>query len=181
MSAVRFLNTSWLAFTWLPEFNVAVFAVLLNYPWEFLQVPLFDRLANARHWEAIKMCTVAALGDAVIMLAAYGFVAAIAASRRWIFAPSAPQLALFVATGLSITAVIEWLARHGRWIEGWSYSALMPIVPGIGIGLAPLLQWIVLPPLVVWFVRRQLAAAPGGGAVDGRARGLPERQRIDTD
>lgn len=161
---VRSLKRLLFAGTWQPEFNVALFAVLLNYPWEFLQVPLFDRLAGAGHWDATKGCTVAALGDAVIMLAAYGFVATIAGSRRWILAPSGSQLALFVATGLSITAVIEWLALSGLWFETWSYSPLMPIVPGIGIGLAQLLQWTVLPLLVVWFVRRQLAAAPGPSA-----------------
>ena len=32
------------ALTWTPEFNVVLFALLLNYPWEFLQVPLFDRM-----------------------------------------------------------------------------------------------------------------------------------------
>ena len=146
------------AITWLPEFNVVLFAVLLNLPWEFLQVPLFAHLASAKHWEAVKGCTVAALGDAVIALVAYGFVAVIA-GRRWIIAPSRTQLALFVATGLIGAALIEWLALHGRWIASWNYSPLMPTVPGIGIGIAPLLQWLVLPLLVVWFVRRQLAVA----------------------
>jgi hypothetical protein len=32
----------------------------------------------------------------------------------------------------------------------------MPVVPLLEVGLSPLLQWIVLPPLIVWFVRRQL-------------------------
>jgi hypothetical protein len=163
-SRARSFRRFLVAVTWQPEFNVAVFAVLLNYPWEFLQVPLFDGLADAGHWDAIKGCTVAALGDAVITLVAYGFVAALAGSRRWILAPSGSQLALFVVTGLSITTVIEWLALRGLWVESWSYSPLMPIVPGIGIGLAQLLQWTVLPLLVVWFVRRQLAAAPGPSA-----------------
>jgi hypothetical protein len=158
-SNAPFLKRSLLAITWLPEFNVAVFAFLLNYPWEFLQVPLFDGLKSAGHWQAVKGCSRAALGDAVIMLVVYWFVAAIAGSRHWILAPSGLQLALFVATGVSITALIEWLALSGLWIESWRYSSLMPVVPGIRVGLAPLLQWIVLPPLVVWFVRRQLAAA----------------------
>ena len=35
----------------------------------------------------------------------------------------------------------------------------MPVIPGIGVGLSPLLQWIILPLLLVWFVRRQLAGA----------------------
>jgi hypothetical protein len=32
----------------------------------------------------------------------------------------------------------------------------MPIVPGTGAGLAPLLQWLLLPPVVVWLVQRQI-------------------------
>lgn len=33
--------------TRLLEFSIAVFALLLNYPWEFLQVPLFEGMAQA--------------------------------------------------------------------------------------------------------------------------------------
>ena len=35
-----------------PAVNVALFAFLLNYPWEFLQVPLFRDMPTAPHWEA---------------------------------------------------------------------------------------------------------------------------------
>lgn len=151
----------WLvAVTWLPEFNVVVFAVLLNYPWEFLQVPMFDRMADAAHWAAIKTCTRATLGDGAIMLAAYWCVAAVARSRRWILDAGRTNVVLFAAVGTSITIVIERLALSGRWLDGWTYSSLMPIVPIAGVGLTPVLQWIVLPPLVVWFVRRQLNALP---------------------
>ena len=27
--------------TYLPEFNIVIFALLLNFPWEFLQVPFY--------------------------------------------------------------------------------------------------------------------------------------------
>ncbi len=148
----------WLAVTWLPEFNVAVFALLLNYPWEFAQAPLFAAMAEAPHWDAIKRCSTATLGDIVIMLIAYWSVAAIARSRYWITAPTAAHLMMFVAVGVTITVLIEQLALRGLWFGGWDYSSLMPVIPGIGVGLSPLLQWIVLPPLAVWFVRRQLAA-----------------------
>ncbi len=148
----------WLAVTWLPEFNVAVFAFLLNYPWEFLQVPLFAGMADAPHWEAIQRCARATLGDIVIMLIAYWFVAVIARSRHWITAPTAAHLTIFVAVGVTISALIEWLALRGLWLGGWEYSPLMPVIPGIGVGLSPLAQWVVLPLLTTWFVRRQLAA-----------------------
>lgn len=140
----------------LPEFNVVVFALLLNYPWEFLQVPLFAGMPEAAHWDAIKTCTRAALGDALIMLIAYWTVGLVVRNRSWVLAPSTARTCMFVAIGVVITISIERLAIAGMWLAGWRYSSLMPIVPGIGVGLSPLLQWVVLPPLVVWFSRRQI-------------------------
>ena len=96
-------------------------------------------------------------GVAVIMLFAYGVVSVVVRSRSWILAPKGWQLSLFVAIGVSITAGIEWLATRGYWMASWNYLPTMPLVPGTDIGLVPLLQWIVLPLLTVWFVRRQLA------------------------
>lgn len=140
----------------MPELNVAIFALLLNLPWEVLQARLFVGMADAPYAEAILGCVQATLGDMIIMLLAYGAVAVGASSRRWVLAPSGRQLAWFIGIGVLITAVIERLATSGRWVESWSYSPAMPVLPGIGIGLVPLLQWVLLPPLVVWFVRRQL-------------------------
>ena len=139
-----------------PEVNVAAFALLLNFAWEILQAPLYAGMANLPHAQVTKACLQATVGDAVIMLLADGVVAVAARSRLWIVAASGWQLALFIAIGVSITAGIEWLATHGYWLANWSYLPAMPLVPGAGIGLAPLLQWVVLPLLTVWLVRRQL-------------------------
>ena len=144
-----------------PEFNVAIFALLLNFAWEILQAPLYASMADMPHAQVTKACLQATLGDAVIMLLAYGAVAAIAHNRHWIVAASGWQLILFITIGVSITGAIEWLATRGYWIENWNYLATMPLVPGTGIGLAPVLQWVLLPPLLAWFVRRQLAGAAG--------------------
>lgn len=142
--------------TRLPEFSVAVFALLLNYPWEFLQVPLFENMPEARHWDAILTCTRATLGDAVITLIAFWCVSLAARSRSWIMLPNTSRIMMFASTGVLITIVIERLALAGVWLGGWQYSSLMPIVPGVEVGLSPVLQWIVLPPIVVWFSRRQM-------------------------
>ncbi|WP_162899861.1 hypothetical protein [Halomonas sp. JS92-SW72] len=40
--------------------------------------------------------------------------------------------------------------------DRWQYGELMPTLPLLGTGLAPLLQWLLLPPLIVWLARRQL-------------------------
>ena len=145
------------AVTGTPEFNVAIFALLLNFAWEILQAPLYAGMADMPHAQVTKVCLQATVGDAVIMLLAYGAVAAVARSRRWIVAASGWQLTLFITIGVSITAAIELLATRGQWFGNWSYLPTMPLLPGTRIGLAPLLQWVVLPLLTVWFVRRQLA------------------------
>jgi hypothetical protein len=141
----------------LPEINVALFAFLLNMVWEFAQVPLYGDLPSRGHWASIKLCARVTLGDAVIAVMAFWVVAALVASRRWITAPSAAQVACFVGIGFGITTALEGVAIH---VQGrWAYAASMPIVPVLQIGLAPVLQWLILPPLVVWFVTRQLAGS----------------------
>ena len=144
------------ALTWMPEFNVALFAILLNFPWEFLQVPLFEGMSQAPHWLAVRTCTRAALGDVVVALFAYWGVAALVGSRGWVSRTTAGAVLCFVALGITVTVVIERLALTGHWMWGWAYSPLMPVVPILEVGISPLLQWTALPPLVVWLVSRQI-------------------------
>ena len=81
-------------------------------------------------------------------------VAAAVRSRSWILEPTWRTVSAYIAVGLSVTVVMEFLSTEwGRW----AYGDAMPVVPVIGVGLLPLPQWTVLPPLTVWFVRRQLA------------------------
>lgn len=147
------------ALTATPEFNLAVFALLLNFPWEVLQSPLFEGMAAAPHSIVIGACLQATLGDVVIMLLAHASVVVVTRRRRWVLAPSRREVAGFVAVGVAITAIIEWLATRGHWAQTWVYSSAMPLIPGIGVGLSPLLQWVVVPPIVLWFARRQSARA----------------------
>lgn len=140
-----------------PEFNFFVFGVLLNFPWEFLQVPFFQGLAEAPHWNATITCAVASLADGLIVLIAFGTTSSIWRDRFWFMRPHVWQITSYVLVGLAITLVLEHLATksaHPVW--SWRYSELMPVVPGLQIGLAPLLQWVLIPPLVIWFSRRQL-------------------------
>ena len=152
-------------FTDWPEFNVFVFAVLLNFPWELMQVPFYQGMGAAAHWGAVKVCTRATLGDGIIMLIAYWGAAIVARDRWWFLKPRPMPLVVLLAVGVAITVFLERLATVSDdpdW--GWRYAETMPIVPGLGIGLTPLLQWIVLPLVLVWFVKRQL----GGGATSPR-------------
>ena len=137
-----------------PEFSVVVFSFLLNLVWEYWQVPFFRGMANESHWIGVKTCTQATVGDAGISLAAFWITALLARSRSWIMRPSRSDIAIFIGVGLVATIVFETLAT--AVLERWAYSDTMPRLPIVGTGLLPLLQWLVIPPLVLWFVRRQI-------------------------
>jgi hypothetical protein len=54
-----------------------------------------------------------------------------------------------------LTVIFEALATGG--LNRWEYAPLMPTLPLLGTGLLPFLQWLLLPPIILWFVKRQLA------------------------
>jgi hypothetical protein len=62
---------------------------------------------------------------------------------------------LFTAFGIGYTIFSE--IKSVTIKDFWGYSDLMPVIPFIGVGVVPLIQWIVIPPLIVFFVRRQLS------------------------
>ncbi|HEV2067189.1 MAG TPA: hypothetical protein VGR08_10145, partial [Thermomicrobiales bacterium] len=74
--------------------------------------------------------------------------------RAWVLEPSAMHVVVFTLLGVAITVIAEGIATEV--LGWWAYAEWMPTLPLLGTGLLPLVQWLVLPPLVVWFVRRQL-------------------------
>ena len=91
-------------------------------------------------------------GDVLIALAALSSSLVIFGHQRW---PEQRFLPVFVATlviGIVYTAFSEWLNIEIR--ASWEYSESMPVVPIIGMGLSPLLQWIVVPAAAFYWSRR---------------------------
>jgi len=50
-----------------------------------------------------------------------------------------------IALGVTYTNLSEWL--NVQILRRWSYTAAMPVLPLIGTGLTPLLQWVAVPGL----------------------------------
>lgn len=96
----------------------------------------------------------AAAGDAVILVVAFWLIAAAVGTRTWLMKLTWVRLVGFLAVGLLATTAIE---RYATAVGRWQYSEAMPVAPFLQVGVVPLLQWLVLPLLVVWLVRRQIA------------------------
>lgn len=135
-------------------FLIFAVAVAANYPWELAQLPLF---AGTQDWRAsMAHCFLAALGDGVLVLAIYWAGSLTLRRRDWFRPPGAAGYAFMAGAGLVIAVAAEWLAVHvaGRW----TYSQKMPVIPGMEVGLVPVLQMLVLPPLIFWLVTRLVRA-----------------------
>lgn len=138
---------------------VGGFALLIHLPWEFWQAPLFTGMRDAAHWQATLFCTRATLGDAGIALVAYSAIAGITGHWSWLLEMKWARVLGFVAFGLIITVGFELMSVYV--LDRWHYGPSMPVIGGVG--LTPLLQWTLLPPLGLWLARRHLM-----GARDGR-------------
>ncbi|HSH29573.1 MAG TPA: hypothetical protein VK971_06665 [Thiohalobacter sp.] len=135
-----------------PEWRLLGLGLALELQWEIAQYPLYD-VWHRYDWDYILYglvhCT---LGDLLILLAAYMLVAGLTRDRFWYRKrPVAGGLA-FTLLGVAYTAYSE---INNVWIKGsWGYTDLMPLVPRIGVGGMPLLQWLLIPPVLVWLMRQ---------------------------
>ncbi len=138
----------------LPELNIAVFSFLLNFLWEMQQMPFFQVYSESYCVDQVINCTIATVGDAGISITAFWTVAIMSKSRQWFRQLNWWQLSSFILVGVAITIIFEALATGV--LDRWEYADVMPTLPFLGTGLLPLLQWIFIPPIIIWFVHRQL-------------------------
>lgn len=129
-------------------------AFALNLLWEIAQVRLYtiwdaaDQMAVA--W-ALLHCT---LGDVVIALALFVLVGALLRCEDWPVLHPWTGGAIVVIGAIAYTVWSEWFNVYR--VGSWGYTASMPMI--FGIGLAPLLQWLILPPVMVSAYRRLRSA-----------------------
>lgn len=120
--------------------------------WEAVQLPLYTLWAEPRlGWiaYAVAHCTV---GDA--MIGTVALVIALMLSRAgeradW---PRTRIGMLMVFPAVAYTLLSE---RINLAQGNWAYSAWMPVLPWVEVGLAPLLQWLVVPLTAWWWANRQ--------------------------
>lgn len=93
------------------------------------------------------------------MLAAYWVASLVVRHRGWLLTDARLPWLIFLATGIAVTIVFEYLATG--MLQRWTYAPTMPTLPLVGTGLAPLLQWLLLPPLALRLTAKHIA---GSGA-----------------
>lgn len=123
-----------------------------NVVWEFAQTPLYTiwQDGTPRHIAfAALHCTA---GDLLIAASALLAAIALVGGPHWPRRRFGAVGTIAVAAGLLYTVFSEWLNTDIR--GNWAYTTLMPKLPLIGTGLAPLVQWLVVPTVALLWARR---------------------------
>lgn len=137
-----------------PEIHISIFGFLLNFFWEIWQAPLFGGMDKLTHFESNMSCTQAALGVVVILLVAFWIIALSARSRSWIIHPTTVQVSGFIIIGIVISMIFEAVAIN--FLNRWQYVVVMPTLPILGTGITPVLQWLIIPPIIVSTLRKRI-------------------------
>lgn len=125
-------------------------AAPLMFAWEMAQAPLYSDMAGLPWLEATSRCLLATGGDLGILLAAALIPAALTRRLDWICLARFWPPVVLTGIASAISAGFEW---HAVGAGHWTYGPSMPLVPILGIGLAPAMQWLVIPPLCAVIAR----------------------------
>ena len=143
------------------RFVFARFVPLLaagNLVWEIIQLPFYtlwqEGTPRSRLF-AILHCTA---GDLMIGTASLLIAVILFGRRGWPRYRHRRVLGTAVLIGMAYAVFSEWV--NTQIIMSWQYSEAMLRVPPVGTGLAPLLQWIVVPPLAYWLARAGVPRRP---------------------
>ncbi len=143
-------NTRQRAF-FLVALRLGIVASILNFAWEMLQTRYFVGMAELGWWTATWICLKATVGDVAMILLALWLVGVATDDKLWIDHDARAPVAAFMALSVLQALALEWYSvRSGRW----SYGPDMPIDPILHLGLAPVLQWFVIPAASAWITKR---------------------------
>lgn len=124
--------------------SIFVVAVLFNYLWERAQASFYVGKADSDI--AWWLCLLASLGDGLRVLLTYAVGRVVLNRRNWFEQPGVRGYVFMLAAGLAISVSVEWATVYT--LQWWAYTAQMPLVPVLGVGITPVLQMLVLPPLI---------------------------------
>ena len=129
-----------------------VVAAAINFLWEVAQMPFYAWQGS--FFDAAAHCVLPSLGDGFMVLMIYAIGWLVLRRSDWSDRPSVPSYILMLLSGFTLAMLVEWGGVHvlGRW----SYAANMPLLPGWGIGVIPILQMLVLPPIIFKVTARLL-------------------------
>lgn len=143
---------------WRAAARYLAFSSVLHLGWETAHLPLYTLWLAPLNERAFALlhCT----GGDLLIAASTSALAVLLAGHDWPRRYAARRRVAFLATmlGVGYTVFSEWLNVEVR--QSWAYAPSMPLLPPLGTGLTPVLQWLVLTPVALMLATRPLREQP---------------------
>lgn len=123
--------------------RITWFSFLLNLAWEMLQMPLYHNMSL--DLQSTLFCALASVADTIMVLLIYYGFALIYKDSYWMVKPKIYQILILIFVGAAGAVLAE--LRHLN-LGTWRYSNYMPILPGLRVGLIPIIQFMLLPGVI---------------------------------
>lgn len=159
-SAVPFYNSIvYTYFMHLIRFLFFLFSVslVLHFGWEISQMSLyvFSGVTSAGYLEFVTLHWITAAKDALITVALYLIVGMLVGNIGWGRRFNYRRSLFLFVLGFLWAVGIEYHAVAVA--HRWAYVAAMPLLPALGVGVAPVLQMMIVPFVGIWLTRKQLS------------------------
>lgn len=119
-------------------------AAFVNAPWEVAQSGLYvGKDGGSIPW---WHCAFMGLGDGVLVLVIVFIGWIVHGRQEWFEHPGLKGYVTMLISGLAISVATEWMMVYVA--HRWSYTESMPLIPGLGVGITPIVQMLILPPLI---------------------------------
>lgn len=125
-------------------------AVPLHLAWEVTQIMAYDFPQDGLVVNVIG-CFIPTLGDGLMTLMIYWGGLLVFRDAGWVLRIRVNQYVFMALLGFALAVAIEWNALYRT--RAWHYTARMPLVPIVAIGMLPVLQMLILPPVTALLVR----------------------------
>lgn len=123
---------------------LTIAAFLLHIVWENAQAPLYAGYQSfSLHF---PICFTGTIGDVVITLLVLAFL-------RLLKKDNLQTAADFMALAIIGFIIAVFIEQNALLISKWNYAPVMPLIPYLQVGLAPILQMTILLPLSFYLAK----------------------------
>lgn len=127
---------------------ITITGFILSFLWENLHFSLYE---NYPQWMEQIYFVLCSLADVLLIFLVYFLVATIFRNAYWIHHFTAAQ----ILTALVISAMVSFMAEKiALYMNWWTYTDQMPMVPLLDIGMSPFLAITLLPTFTFLLARK---------------------------
>jgi len=130
--------------------RIVIISFLLNSIWELAHSPLYQ--LHQYDFQHVSICFLASLADTIFVLLIIFLFGLVFKNVFWVNHLTVSRIIVLAIVGAIGATIGEmWHTSKGDWV----YANYMPLIPWLGVGVSPVLQFTILP-LIIFVVNRKI-------------------------